>query len=783
MIQLLGLRDRIDKKSGKSKKYEAFFANNWRAASVPELFSNIDHYVGKIPEDERWNMYFTVASCLEQRGRKLEVQKTIPFDIDDIDVDRMHEYIEPVCKALNVSSANTGVLFSGHGLQFFIELQEPLWITDEEVFDENRVHYKACCGNINQCLYSLGLSGSADVSVWSPARLMRLPNTLNKKPNREIREAKLLSGHIIPVAWEMHIESKLPEILDSEQVTSNQLLRFPKPDTNGVLEGCEFIKRSKTHGHKMSEPQWYAMLSVLGRLDNGRELCHEYSKIHEDYTEDETDTKMEQAMDASGPRTCENVASMWKGCIKCPHYGKLRSPILIRSESFIKTKDTGFHEVKIDKNGNPVPGKPNYEDMRKYYEQLHTYRTLADSFMVYNYSGKYWKTVPDSHLLGFARDHFHPYGDSSKRNEFRNLVQCTNLVNAEWFSIPHKINFQNGILDLETMDVLDHAPEFGFRYVLPYAYDKTAECPRFSQFLDEVTLHDKQMRKVIEEYMGYCLSYDDPSWGEKAMILVGEGSNGKSVLLDVMKALAGKENYSSLTLSDLHDPQNRYELDGKLFNLAEETPSKSLSDSSLFKNLVTGGETMVKVVYKPPFKLKNMAKLLFACNELPWTKDVSFGMFRRLLIVPFNARFTQETQDKGLRDKLRDELPGIMNVAIAGLKRLKAQGNFSESEAIQEEVDIYHAESDSIRPWFDTNVVVNEYTGKDDEYLLMQVAYNNYKFEVDQKGMHPEKFATFCRRLKSYFSDSKRFIRVRASDGRRLSAMANLTMTDTSGSY
>ena len=83
-IQILGLRDY--EVHGKIKKKEDFFYKKWRAESVPDLFNRLDEYMKKIPQEERVNLYYTAASCVEDRGRRLERQEVIPFDVDDIDI-------------------------------------------------------------------------------------------------------------------------------------------------------------------------------------------------------------------------------------------------------------------------------------------------------------------------------------------------------------------------------------------------------------------------------------------------------------------------------------------------------------------------------------------------------------------------------------------------------------------------------------------------------------------------------------------------------------------------
>ena len=697
MIQILGLRDYLDSKTNTVKKAERFFDKNWRAKSVPDLLENIDKYVSVIPEDERKNIYFTVAECFEEKGRKLKEQSILPIDIDDVELSRIDETLEAVLHTLRVSRSKIGIIYSGNGIQLFLSLKSS--ITDTGFFDKYRIHYRALCDKIDLELKSRGLAGSADPSVFSPARLMRLPNTKNIKPDRPERQATLVNAKIEKIGFDLEVSSELPLVSKEDQISSIVLDRYPKPDTATVLKECEFIKRCKAEPETLPEPQWYSLLSILGRLDNGEKLSQEYSQGHKGYTPGNTALKLKQSMEASGPRTCKNIDSQWAKCSSCVHFGtKLVSPIMIRGPNYIKTQGTGFHEQKIDGNGNPVPGKPNYEDLRRYFEQKHHYFSSYETNIVYKFIGTHWVEVHEGELTAFATTHFLPIADNKKRAEFVGLMKTTNKKSEEWVtnSTNVKMNFANGVLDLETGKFGPHDPSICFRYVLSYNYDPYAECPKFEKFINEICEDNQEFIDVFLEFLGYSFS-SSSCWAQKAILLVGEGSNGKSTLIELIKKMAGSDNHSSLMLSDLKDPANRYDLEGKLFNLAEETSKTSLADSAIFKNLVTGGETMVKRLYSQPFKMRNKAKLIFSCNEYPESADTTVSLPRRLLIIPFKASFLNGNRNPHMGEELLEELSGIFNLAIMGYKRLVKQGDFSIGESIKKEVSRYVENNDPIR--------------------------------------------------------------------------------------
>jgi putative DNA primase/helicase len=212
----------------------------------------------------------------------------------------------------------------------------------------------------------------------------------------------------------------------------------------------------------------------------------------------------------------------------------------------------------------------------------------------------------------------------------------------------------------------------------------------------------------------------------------------------VLEALAGRGNFTSMTLVDLEKDTNRHGLDGALFNVSEETPHRSLNDSSLFKNLVSGGSVQVKQLYKQPYAISNRAKIWLLCNELPKTIDMSFGMFRRLIIIPFNAKFEGATADKFIHKKLFAELPGILNIMLAAYARMLARGHIADSKLVEERILKYREETDTVSTWFVTYCHKAEV---ESNYVLASDLYANYCSVMEVENEKPHTKAAFFKRL------------------------------------
>lgn len=743
-VQILALRPSTN---NPEKLTEKFYERKWRAESVADIFKDHEKVLEQIPEAERFQLYYTTCECFEERGRKLKIQHTIPFDIDHIDLTRIPETVETVLQALEVDASKVGVMCSGYGIQVQVGIMAP--ITSTEYFAENKHHYKAITDRVNKALAMKQLPGKADTSVFSAARLMRLPGTINAKPGRERKPAFLIHGNISPIDYDIAKISRLPTVEAGDAVSSQAFARWPKPDTKAVLTGCKFLEHMLENPNEIAENQWYAGLSILGNLEQGDILAQEYSKGHKQYNFHETQNKLKQAMDASGPRTCKNIDTLWDGCSTCPHNGKLSSPVQIKGANFIKTQSTGFYNIKLDANGEPKIGAPNYTDLRKFFETKYPYMVTKETKMLYIFDGKKWKLEPQTFFEAFAEEHFDPKPLNKMCAEFVGALYRNNIRSQEDLlkSTHRKVNFQNGVLDIVTNDFVAHSQDFGFMYVLPYDYDPKATAPRWDQFMEEITCGRPEVAETLLEYAGYSIS-GDTCWAQKALMLLGNGANGKSTFMNTLKNLVGEKNASYLSMSHIVQPVFACELIGKLFNMTEETDMNELLISGPFKNIVAGGKVSVRFHYRQPQPVSTNVKLMFACNTLPKITDLSDAMFRRLLIVPFDAKFEGKA-DRRLEDKLVAELPGIFNQVLAAYRNLCARDFFNESKYIKDLKEKIKEENDiaGIGEWVDVRLEVTPSESLNCVGTTINELYRDYEEFAEQAGERPANRKLFQNRI------------------------------------
>lgn len=752
MIQVLGLRPT----QVSPRPIEVFFEKGWRFNNLFDVFDNekLTTLLDKIPEAERYNVYFTVANCYEQKGRKLRAQWAIPFDIDGMslpingEVEEAKRIVQVATKAIGVNYEDVSVVYSGNGVQFFIHITKP--ITDEAYFDRVRVHYGGVLAKIKHALSEAGIKGVPDPSVWSRGRLMRLPNTVNRKKDKPARTAQLIQKAARAIEFDLEEASGILHHDDGEIIPDTLLKQYPKPDTATICNDCKFLVYCSNNQAKVTEPQWYAMTSITARLANGSALTHEWSNRHPQYTEYETDMKIEQALSAAGPRTCANIEQLWDGCKECDHYGKVTSPILIRGEDFLVSQDFGFRRRIIKKKGETtitIAGPPEYDELIKFFYKEYRFKIITEVGQIIIYNGIHWVYFHDNELRAWMTSHVVPTPSGAEMSEFLVRLKSHNLISSAdlYQTREGLVNFSNCVLNISTGETHPHSPDYGFFDVRPFAYDPHATSPKFDKFLVDIMAGDEELAESLKEFGGYCIS-GDKTWLAQALVLVGTGRNGKSIFMRTLAKVVGESLVSSVAMQDLAKDTMRYQLVNKLFNYSEETSEDAWHTSTTFKTIVDGGMMSVKQLYMQPYNIANKTKLILSANTIPYTKDNTFGFYRRLAIIPFNVRFIQGgfNDNPMIEAELEAELAGICNSLLAAYTRLKERKVLKAHNKIGKFVEEYRYSNDTVLMFINERLQFDEDplnpTSKD---VKASELYGEYTMFCESTGFKPHNLVKF----------------------------------------
>lgn len=326
------------------------------------------------------------------------------------------------------------------------------------------------------------------------------------------------------------------------------------------------------------------------------------------------------------------------------------------------------------------------------------------------------------------------------------------------------VNFMNCTLEIHKdgrFEPREHRAEDFFTYVLPYAYSPNDDCPMWHKFLDRV-LPEDEMQNLLAEYIGYCFTKNLKL--EKMAVFYGTGSNGKSVLLDIVSKLLGSSNVSNVTLSALtNDDEKRALVEGKLANISHE--SKGDLDTAMLKQLVSGEPTEVRVLYRGTHTMTDIPKLFTSYNKLPSTES-TYGFFRRWILFPFNVTIPDEEQDVELVNKLTTELSGILNWVLKALVNLVERKAFSRSEMCVQALGDYIKSSNSVLQFFSTRCSIDneENTKLSDIYK----AYHEFCVEEDLKRFGKKNFQEIIRNFgavcKTKYHQSCYNIKIKSKD-------------------
>ena len=375
---------------------------------------------------------------------------------------------------------------------------------------------------------------------------------------------------------------------------------------------------------------------------------------------------------------------------------------------------------------------------------------------IYLYNGDYWNLLDNIEyqtFLGIAAekmgvDRFDARLYTFREQLLKQFLAVANLPKPPQSDRVVLINLKNGTFEIdEGMYTLRRHDRNDFlTYMLPFSYDEAAGCPIFTKYLNRI-LPDTGRQMILAEYLGYLFIKHSVLKLEKALLLYGKGANGKSVFFDVVNALlGGTENVSSYSLQNLTNENGYYRamLANRLVNYASEINGKL--EASIFKQLVSGEPVEARLPYGEPFTLTNYAKLIFNCNDLPREVEQTNAFFRRFLIIPFDVTIPEEEQDKELAQKIiRQELSGVFNWVLEGLKRLLQQKQFTHSDAVDETLENYIKVSNSVILFLEEE----GYQKSPDAYIQLKDLYNQYKSFCFDGSYHPVSKRNFSERLRN----------------------------------
>jgi putative DNA primase/helicase len=269
---------------------------------------------------------------------------------------------------------------------------------------------------------------------------------------------------------------------------------------------------------------------------------------------------------------------------------------------------------------------------------------------------------------------------------------------------PWLLNVANGTIDLRTGDLREHRREDLLTKLAPIEYDTSAQCPTWLAFLDRIFDGNTELIAFIQRAVGYSLTGDTSE--QVLFLLHGTGANGKSTLLESLRAFLGDyaqaTDFRTLQVQDRGSgprPDLARMKGARFISAVEPDQGRQLSTATIKQ--LTGGDTIApRGLYQDHTEFQITGKLWLAANHKPTIPDASHGTWRRIQLVPFSVTIPDYEQDKHLAEKLRAELTGVLVWAVQGCLAWQRDG-LGVPPAVRGATDAYKAESDTAGRFLD----------------------------------------------------------------------------------
>jgi len=406
-------------------------------------------------------------------------------------------------------------------------------------------------------------------------------------------------------------------------------------------------------------------------------------------------------------------------------------------------------------------------------QEKHTFVTLRKTEEILLFNGKIYDKVQAETIIKEETEKLITNCTTHDRNEVVNKIKVQTYSDIENFdSDPNFVVVENGILNLSTLELKPHTSDHLSRVLLPVEYSKpTHEIKDETIFEDiEKNLKDTLFWKSLKNSFTVNGKFKKNGFetalevsaspiikqhvDEKAIMFLGNGDNGKSVLLEYIESMYGENNISNITLQNIADDKfMSADLDGMSANIFTDLGHNELRNTGKIKAIVSNEGIQVQRKHQQGFKLKPFCKLIFSCNRFPKVYDQDQGFFRRWIIVKWERNFDGDPQrDVGLKQKLatnQDEKNLVFSCFVRLAHRLNKIGKFSHTvhwKTIKKE---WNENADPL-DGFATNYILDSESSK-----TKRETYQFYKEIMFEKGETPLGIGQFSRAFAEYYEEDR----------------------------
>ena len=403
----------------------------------------------------------------------------------------------------------------------------------------------------------------------------------------------------------------------------------------------------------------------------------------------------------------------------------------------------------LEKTANTAPPETIAAD-----EIIRKYNVIyIDNVGFYEWSGKVWQKSSDTTISSYIDKYYGRFSTAQRVGSVCKLIKSRAITDTVFDRNP-VFTFQNGTLEIETGTFRESRQNDYCSIIMDYDYDPEARCPGWKKFIEDITDDEPRRADVLQTLAGYILIPDCRY--QKIFILLGGGSNGKSVYLEVIQALFGKQNASVVSPVGLSKEFERVKLKDSLYNIGKDvSPDFATGETREYLLQISDG-TLVQACYKGQTHItfEPRCKLIYAMNKPP-VASVIEGLNRRLHFVKFPCSFvdfpdpkvrTQKLKNINIVSELTTELPGIFNWAYEGYKLLNAVGYFTDTPEQSDIIQQFEEVSDPIAVFCGEQVFYGEKTRDE--------VYYQYKDWCENTGHKPLSRERFIPRFRDLMGDN-----------------------------
>jgi putative DNA primase/helicase len=310
------------------------------------------------------------------------------------------------------------------------------------------------------------------------------------------------------------------------------------------------------------------------------------------------------------------------------------------------------------------------------------------------------------------------------------------------------LNVLNGTIDLRTGELRTHTRDEHHSKLAPVIYDPNATCERWERFLLEIFGGDKDLVRYMQRVIGYTLT--GRTREEVFFLLWGDGRNGKGTMVETLQAMLG--DYADTIAPEALMLKNESggntpelaKLKGIRFAPSSETEAKRKLAEALVKRITGGDSLSVCAKYENPFTYKPEFKLWLATNKKPTVSGTDLGIWSRIKMIPFTAKFEGESVDKTLKETLRNEMSGILAWCVRGSIEWY-QHQLGTCAVVEAATNQYKEESNSIARFIDDCCD----TDNSELTISSSALFDAYKRYCNENRLDAENIKTFKTALES----------------------------------